>query len=686
MLAFAATVVPLDVLAQSSDVNVYIGEVSPTAGTVGSPVNVQGSIYTPNGTYQVVVGKTLVATGTSSGYYVNANFTVPELPAGTYALILQDKAINVNHSSQFAVQTGYAIKAVPSSVQEGSTVNLNVSVTGGVMGVSYFANVGVNLPEGSAKYSKVVPLGLANPKGTTSIEVTFPDSSFTPTPDSSATNYPGTYNIYFNQSQNLAQNTFTVNILGATSYHRGDTVSVRATGYEANQAATITVTSISGTAIDTFSATASAAGVITATWTVPSNAAIGDYTLKITPQGTAKQIQDSQRFSVSGYAVKAQTTNLAGVPASDLLVYAKDDTTGDTYSATSGSDGIANLKLEKGSHSITVTLSDLVVGQANITVSGEATFTIKCDLTDLKVIVKNADGVAIPFVTLDIELKAGSKSATTTGVTDPSGSCIFNSTMISATYTITASMYGQAFNGGNKTVYNLPSQALNEVVIICPSQNVSLSVVGYGQGAIPNARVELVEVTNGLFYSATTDGSGALNSLVTFGTYRIRIYKDNILVNQTTLEVFSPTQQHIRCTLYGIKVDVAVVDLFGSPISNARVTLNGPQTEQLVSVTKGNGVATFENIIGGDMQIIAQAQDTPESYQAMMLTVNQPTTVQVKLDKYVALGSFFMPATTLLTVIIVLVAVVLFALLELYFKRRNKPKPLSSKNSDIPPN
>ena len=38
------------------------------------------------------------------------------------------------------------------------------------------------------------------------------------------------------------------------------------------------------------------------------------------------------------------------------------------------------------------------------------------------------------------------------------------------------------------------------------------------------------------------------------------------------------------------------------------------------------------------MQIIAQIQGTPDASQAITVNVNEPTTVQVKLDKYVSVG------------------------------------------------
>ena len=115
----------------------------------------------------------------------------------------------------------------------------------------------------------------------------------------------------------------------------------------------------------------------------------------------------------------------------------------------------------------------------------------------------------MPFVNLNIvyhyQSNGGSKTGSISGQTDSSGSFTLNSSLPSATYTIDASIYNQIFNAGNNTVNNLQSQATAQIFIICPSETVTLSVVGNNQEPIPNARIELVELSNGLFYSATTD-------------------------------------------------------------------------------------------------------------------------------------------------------------------------------------
>lgn len=676
LMAFAAVFTPLEVLAQNTNLGVSILQVTPSSATgpVGTSVNIQGTIYISNGSYQIVLGKTVVTSGTSAGYYVNANFTVPELPSGAYALILRDVGINVNSTQQFTITTGYSVNASPSSVQEGSSVTLNVSVTGGQSGTSYSANVAVVLPSplGTA-YSKIVTLGAPNEKGTSSAQLTFPDSSFQPS--GSLTDYAGTYTVYFNQSGSIAQSQFSVNFIDSTTYHRGQTVIVRATGYQPNEPATLTVTSVkSGSPIETASITASADGVISTNWVVSSNADIGEYTIKIAPQNTQKSISDSETFTVTGYAIKVQTTNLAGGVVSGIAIQALDVSTNTVYNAVSGSNGIANFKLERGTNVLTAFWNGVNVGETNITVSGDATFSIRCQLTNVKITVKNTSGIGMPFVNLNIvyqyQSSGGSKTGSASGQTDSSGSFTLNSTLAGASYTIDASIYNQIFNSGNNTVSNLPTQATAQVFIICPSETVTLSVVGYNQEAISSARIELVELSNGLFYSATTDSTGSAATQATFGMYRARAYKDNTLINETNVQVFSNSQQQIRCTLYGIQLSVAVVDFFGMPIPNANVTLNGP--EILSEVTQSDGTATFNNIIGGNMQIIAQAPGTKDAYQAMTITVNQPTSVQIKIDKYVALGPLLIQASSLITILIILVALILFALIEVYRQRRVK--------------
>ncbi len=126
-MAFAVVAMPLEVFAQNTNLGVSIIQLSPNTGTgtVGSHVTLQGTIYQANGTYQVILGKVVVDSGKAQGYYVNSNFTIPELPSGSYSLILRDFSVNVNASQSFSVSTAYLISPSQTSIPRRSQRKLN---------------------------------------------------------------------------------------------------------------------------------------------------------------------------------------------------------------------------------------------------------------------------------------------------------------------------------------------------------------------------------------------------------------------------------------------------------------------------------------------------------------------------------------------------------------------------------
>ena len=101
-------------------------------------------------------------------------------------------------------------------------------------------------------------------------------------------------------------------------------------------------------------------------------------------------------------------------------------------------------------------------------------------------------------------------------------------------------------------------------------------------------------------------------------------------------------------------------------ISNANITLIGPASERFSAFTKGDGTATFSDVVGGNMQILAFAQGSPNNYQAITITVNQPTSVHIKLGQFIALGSFVVLASTLIAIIIVALAIIVLVTVEVY--------------------
>ncbi len=680
LMLLAVFIVPVVTGQGQTQISVQIYQMTPESGTgpVGQFVTILGSIFTANSTYEIYFDNNLIRSAKSDGFYVEANFTIPESPSGSHKIILRDPKININATKQFEVTTAYSINAIvpsaPSQLQEGNSVNLNITVTGGEPNTAYYANITVTLPSpATTGYSKVVPLGSASQVGTARAQVTYPDSSFQP--NGSRTDYAGVYTLYFNQTESLGSSQFTVGFTDLTSYHRGETVKVRATSYQPSETATLTITSVrTGSTLNTETLTASAEGIVSSMWVVSSDASVGDYTVKIMGQNTQKTVPDSQTITVPGYSVQVKTLNLAGEPVSGISVQALDVSTSSIYNGTSGSSGIALLKLEKGSHGLTAFWNGVNVGTTNITVTGEGTFDLRAALTDFTIKVQDEKAVLMSFISLEIRyqyLTSDGKSQTgsASGQTDTSGGFTLKSVLPGITYTVNASIYNRVFNLNNNTVTDLPAQPFTQTTIIVPSRNLSLNIVGYNLSAIPNARIELVEVTNGIFYSATTDSSGTIAPSVTFGLYRVRVYKDNILVNETLIEAFENSQRQIRCTLYGIQLSVSVVDFFGQPFADANVTINGPGSERWTKMTQGDGTATFDNVIGGDLQIVAFASGAENDYQAVTVTVDQPTTVNIKIDKYVHLGPVLLPASVLLTAITIIVAILMFVSIEVYRRK-----------------
>jgi hypothetical protein len=671
-------------------VNTEIVLVSPQEeGVVGQSVNVQGTIQTSNGAYEIWFGNKLVASSTSEGYYVNVNFTIPQLSGGAYTIILRDKGRNVNATSPFSVLISYNIQALepspPAQLQEGRNVVLNVTFTGVQSGTAYYANVTVELPAPlSTSYSRVVELSVSSEAAVATAQVTYPDAAFQP--EGALTNYTGSYQVYLNKTQDLAVDQFFVGFTDSSQYHRDQSLATRALGYQPNENATISIKyPETGVVVHTETVTASSEGIITSNWTVPSNALIGDYNITITPESTVKLVPDSQLFTVPGYPVKIRTVNLAGELVPQIGVEALDQATSSIYNGTSGADGIATLSLEKGNHTLSAFWNDVQVGRINVTVTGDASFDLACELTDLKITVQNKDGNLIPFVNLDITYQyvttrgSSLKTGHTSGETDLLGTFTFESILPGISYTINASIYGVVFNIGNNTVTGLPVQPISEVTILCPSRTLTLTVLDYNRMAIPNARIELFELTSGLFHGAVTDTAGTLTLEVTFGKYRLRVYtSNNVLLNETVIEVFSDTRSEIRCTLYNIQVSVTVVDFFEQPIPNVNVMLNGPGIGTLSATTQADGTTTFSNVIGGTMQIIAYPAGMENSYAAVNLQIEEPTGLRIKMAKYILIGPFLIEASVLATFVTVLLAIILVVSMEVY--RRKRAKPVNSES------
>jgi hypothetical protein len=656
--------------------------------TVDTPVSLIGTINTANGAYTVHLADKLVDSGTASGYYVVSNFTIPEIPGGNYYLTLTDVAEGLNTTFAFPILTEYSVKPIlpasPSQLQEGSNVVLNVTVTGGEPNTAFDAEIIVTLPPSlGTNFTKVIPL-TTSPLGTAQSQITFPDSSFSPS--GSTTIYAGSYIAYFNQSQGLAQKSFTIGFTDQSQYHRQDTVGINAVGYQPNQSATLTIQSNNGT-VASQTVTASSGGVITSTWQIPSAAAIETYTVTITPQSSpSKTIADSQDFQISGYPQTFTAVNLAGEILPDILVEAVDNAvTGTVYSNTTTSEGKAVINLEKGTATVDAYWNQVKVGEIQVSTTASVSYNITCQLSDLKIKIQDKNGAAIPFTDLNMTYQyvnrtGATQTGTALGQTDLTGTYTFNSTLPNITYLVNASKYGAVFNSGNNTISNLAAQPTVLVTVLCPSETLTLNTVDYNGAVLPNARVTLIEQASGIFYSVTTDSNGNAQLPVTFGKYQLSVYtSDNVLLNETVLNVLSNTQSQIRCALSNLQVIVKVVDYFGNPISNINVQLSRQGMNTQSATTQSDGKAPFSNVLGGNIEVTANPAGNQHVYVAKNIQVNSPTTVTLSMEKYVALGGALVDASLLATLLIIILVIVLLIVIEV-FRRTGFKLPSKKEN------
>ena len=675
---------------------VEITSITPTThnGKVGDTVQIIGTINKTDGEYRIWFGSYNVTPTEprATGNLVNATFQIPHVPNENYTITLQDIDKNINATALFYVETAYYIKAVtpssPQQLQENDTVNILVNVTGGKPNIVYYANVSVMIPSPlRTNYSAIVELTNTTDTGDGFANIDYPNQTLFQ-PSGSHTNYTGLYRIYFNKTQNLAEDSFFVGITDKSEYHREEVVQIKAVGYQLNQTANITIAFPSTNKNDSWSVTASPQGMINITWNggVPSNASIGVYNITITiTSGKPKKIRDSQLFSVPGYPIQVYTRNLAGDAVPQILVEAFDEAANTTYSNTTDGDGLARFQLEKGNHTFEAFWNEevKVAEMPPETITGNATYYLECELTNMKITVKDKDENLIPFVSLNISYtyittkESNTENGSTSGQTDLSGVFLINSTLTHINYTINASRYEIVFNKNNNTIQDLPAEKWFNVTILCPAKTLTLNVTENHRNPLPNAHVELIEEMGGISYNETTNDAGIVVINCTFGKYEVKVDINNIFLNKTSVEMFNDTYSEIYCKLYNLTVSVKVVDYFGQPISNAKVTwqLDGLQDSAL---TKSDGLATFSNIIGGDLQVTVYLPERSQPFMVTTSFVDSSKTIEIKLDKYVVLAGFLVETSYLTTAIIIVATVLLVLLIEIYRRKRFKPQKSSS--------
>ena len=299
-------------------------EITPDSGSVGTEVVLEGSIETQGGAYSVwfdadhngtAVGDTLVMTGNASegSYEVNTTFIVPPCAGsdlGTvYNVTLQDNSTENALNTLFTVITLREISVASAYAQEGDSIAINMSVTGGVANIPYNFTIAVTDPAGTESRNYNVSF-TTDASGSGYNATDFP----TVYSAGATTNFTGTYNIVANQTlpdpiADAAAASFDVGLTNATTYYRFQTVNVKTSGWAPYQNITITIKNPSMENVTVWDSVNATDGTWTGDWTIPIDAPQGTYTVEaVNVTGDNKAVESIQTFTVQSATLSVEVT------------------------------------------------------------------------------------------------------------------------------------------------------------------------------------------------------------------------------------------------------------------------------------------------------------------------------------------------------------------------------------------
>ena len=668
---------------------IKIDSIDPQSGPVGETVRVIGEIDTLNGSYQILWDGKNVTEGTckSGTKTVNDTFTVPPSVNGNHNVTLYD-ATNGNQSSpvSFTVTTSYHVSAEPARIQEGLNTTITASVNGGEANTVYFANITVTDPSGAVYYNDTLQLTNTTTTGSGNGTITYPlDFSV-----GAHTNYTGIYNIAFNKT--LANGTFTVGLTNATEYHRFQVVGIRAVGYQTNESVWVNITRVKTARypqkiVFLEKKNASAVGVIEANWTIPSNATMGLYTVKVvnsTTNGTVKLVPDNQNFTITMIPFQVKTVKLDGEVLADVKVEVYNATMELVAANITGKEGLAGLLVEGGgnytfnaSYNI-IPFPDILyvpVGTLpNQTINRNFTLTLVCWIAYVRIEIDPP----LPFIDITITYRyiTSSFETNTTGIWE-----IRRNMPTNISYTIEARRYGSIFNTTN--IEKLPAKinaSWANITITCPTYTMFAYVEDSKGLPLQNVEVAVYEWSSGVtepVQSKITNYRGSVTFDLTFGKYKIWVYNQNhtIVLNKTVVNLIKDQLfLVIQCKIFNVDLSVIVNDYVGHPIPNALVKVEREGVEIGSLTTGSNGTVSLHGIIGGDYRISVYVTENLEETRTLYL--DETKVVVFKLDKYLVVGGYLMETTQLIAWISLGIMVALFVL-ALMFRRFRKVKEKS---------
>jgi hypothetical protein len=678
VITFTATYLPKATATPTLTVSIH-----PISGTVGTKVEVNGTIDTLNGSYTIRWNGTLnVTTSYATGYNVTTSFAIPQTigaPSGRDVLIeLVDNTVDNVVNTTFTLYTKYHIEAVvpspPSQLQEGRITDILVNVTGGEANTVYSANITVTDPSGAVYYNDTLQLTNTTNTGYGEGNIAYPaDFSL-----DSNTDYVGLYTIALNET--LATETFTVGLTDRLEYGRTETevvsVHIRGVGYSPDKLASVNIT-IAGETVAGYPelTLADAEGVVTYLWRIPKDAQLGIYTVTLANETGVqiKPVPDIQNFTVTEVTVYCKTQNkydkeaLAGVSVGATLL-------GETYvtgGMTNGT-GWIDLKVSYGNYTFKAFWKNVEVGSLNCSVLENTILPpIECELAHLTITIKDETRFSLPFINVTL---ASNKTGVLQFETNNTGTVRTN-TFTNVSYTIEAWRYGHLFN--TTQIANLT--VTEWINIICPTLTLLVNVLDSKGIALKNVEVQVYEWTSGVaepVQSNTTDDLGrAFFQDLTFGRYKIWVYNEEhmIILNQTVVDLTEDQLPFVvHCKIVNVDLSVVVKDYFGQPISNALVEVKR-ENETISQKTGSKGKYSFHNITGGDCQISVTVMGKVSETRTLYL--DEAKVIVFKLGKFAVVGGFLLEVTQLIAYISLGIVIIVFALALIYRRRRPRKLP-----------
>jgi hypothetical protein len=676
VITFTATFLPKATAMPTLTISIH-----PISGTVGTEVEVNGTIDTLNGSYTIRWNGTLnVTTSYATGYNVTTPFVIPQTigaPSGRDVLIeLIDNTVDNVANTTFTLHTKYNIETVapspPSQLQEGAITDILVNVTGGEANTVYSTNITVTDPSGAVYYNDTLQLTNTTNTGYGEGNTTYP-ANFSL---GANTDYVGLYTIALNET--LATQNFTVGLTDRLDYGRTETevvsVLIRGAGYRVDEFVIVDVTFAGESVADYPKPMGAVNGVVTDAWKIPNNATLGSYTVTITnASDTIKPVPDIQNFTVTEVVVYCQTQNkydkepLAGVFVGAALL-------GETYvtSGITNETGWIDLRVSQGNYTFKAFWRTVEVGSLNYDILEKGILLpLECDLAYLTITIKDEAGFPLPFINITL---ASNKTGVLQFETDSTG-VIRSNMFTNVSCTIEARRYGNLFN--TTQIANLT--VTRWINITCPTYTLFANVLDSKGIPLRNVEVAIYEWASGVAEPVQSENTDDLGSAVfncTFGRYKIWVYNDDhqIILNKTVVDLTEDQLFFVvHCKIFNVDLSVIVKDYFGHPISNALVEVERENETISPQKTGSKGTASFCNLTGGDCQISVSVMGTISETRTMYL--DEAKVIVFKLGKFAVVGGFLLEVTQLIAYISLGIVIIVFALALIYRRRRPRKLP-----------